>query len=682
MPEVLINELNAIRESFLDSLDALNQSDSFSTLRNASSHLNENYTLVSTGLDSKLLRPFENRFVLAVAGSSGHGKTTILSEMFPNLARRGWLVTDVTDTTSQSLRIEYAQPKSPDYNDVVVNSWSIEQIKKLFSSEDVEHQNRKDNILVDYKEDHIEVDGNQASFSQEDLQQFRFPKIQTLIPFSEPYYVPNDQAGNTQFIRSLTTKEPSNKLQTKPILKAGNQEYNSLQLRVVVKDISLHDDFANFKRWTDLTESELSGLVFVDTPGIAVSGSVKDEIFRHALEYKSNQILLELLKNDELDILIHMVLCGRHSDFSFLWKALEKECGTIQMDDLAERLVLAINGPNQYFTNIDLKRHVDEGDHFEITIEENILQKMSPRGRIEPAKICFLDSAAIVENTFGFSRYKKTYRKYKSQMEDWLLPDSKPFHYLREQGWIDAFKENIEALSNPDDRGQGFLVREVIDLIREKGPVLLTKKYLIRTGLLHRCRQLYELLTSYYNEEGAINYQAAWEAVQQVFGFLADREVTSIDDFCAQTVDQSIDTIIKEKTGQDDWVLQSFKQCCNALLQAIFEKTSPPQEIQTVVEQYFTSQCDHWANAWGYTSARLPNPNETNKRTRILLTHSLKTHMREILYQLAINQSMMDQMETFYQTDEDKQILADLLKRLKHAIRQGDEICRQNGIVH
>ncbi|TGO02971.1 hypothetical protein PN36_15060 [Candidatus Thiomargarita nelsonii] len=54
---------------------------------------------------------YDGKITCAFIGSSGHGKTTIMDEMFPTLSQRKWLVTDVTDTTAQSLRISYAPPQ-------------------------------------------------------------------------------------------------------------------------------------------------------------------------------------------------------------------------------------------------------------------------------------------------------------------------------------------------------------------------------------------------------------------------------------------------------------------------------------------------------------------------------------------------------------------------------------------
>lgn len=399
IPENFLNELNFIRETLLDSIDSLNRSKSFSTIIDSSISLKEDYGTL-TQIPDKLKIPFDNKFISAVIGSSKNGKTTILDEMFPDLSKRGLLVTAVNDTTSQALKIEYSS-SSEELNKVVVHSWNIDQIKELFCSKQVEKKNDGDSIEVFYnnKNSSIEVDGSSANFENENLKDFKFSLKQTLIPFPFPYEIPLEKLSDTSFIEALTIKQPRNRLQADNILTVGGNTYNSLQLRVIVKDVSLKDNFNEIKKWTGLSDEESSNLVFIDTPGLATGGSRKDEILRHPLAIKSNQIALELLKNDELDIIIHLVLCTEQSDFSQLWEALENENKTIGMQDLSERLILAINGTNIYFQNKDMKKEVSIGEHFEMSIEDNILMKMNPRGKVQPAKICFLDSKKYIEGS-------------------------------------------------------------------------------------------------------------------------------------------------------------------------------------------------------------------------------------------------------------------------------------------
>ena len=180
----LVDTINDVRTALLHALEELPQVSSFRSLLRTSPALAAAMEDIGWVASSSHLRtPCEGRLTCAIIGSSGHGKTTILDEMFPRLAERGWLVTDVTDTTAQSLRIEYAPPGSPELDRVVVRSWSGEQIKELMSQSEVEEQNQRDGVRVSYLEDGVEVDGTEAAFAAADRAQFRFPGKLELRPF-------------------------------------------------------------------------------------------------------------------------------------------------------------------------------------------------------------------------------------------------------------------------------------------------------------------------------------------------------------------------------------------------------------------------------------------------------------------------------------------------------------------
>src|SRR5690242_12207191 len=106
IPGPLVQSVNNIRKKFLQSVEQLDQAASFRALLNSSESLRSEWEEVQKIARSpRLHRECAAQFTCAIVGSSSHGKTSILSEMFPSLTRRGWLVTDVTDTTSQALVI-------------------------------------------------------------------------------------------------------------------------------------------------------------------------------------------------------------------------------------------------------------------------------------------------------------------------------------------------------------------------------------------------------------------------------------------------------------------------------------------------------------------------------------------------------------------------------------------------
>jgi len=678
----VLTRLNSVRVCFNDALEKLDNSASFTALCRNSNKLAAAHRDIVSKVPARVRAVFVGKFVCAIVGSSGHGKTTIVDEMFPELSKRGWLVTDVTDTTSQSLRIEYAPQGSEELNEVTVNSWTIGQIKGLFNEEGVTEQNAKDNVQVTYHDDSIEVDGSEATFKREDMAQFRFPLKQRVEPFPVSYGIPADKMRDAAFIRALTTKEQSSRLTTDPIITVDGHSYDSLQCRAVVKDVCLRDDFRRIQQWGGLSGEALERLAFVDTPGIAVKGMVKDEVLRHPLEVKSNQIVLELLKNDELDILVHLVLCGRQSDFSVLWKALERECGTIGMEDLSERLILAFNGTNMLFTNPDIREHIKTGEHFEIVLEDNILQKMSPRGRMKPACVCFVDSKRIVEGSGSDDDYETQYQRHGQTMATWLKPGGKAYKYLKQHGLLDSFAENAKALCNADDRGQGFLVRQIAGLISRKGNLLLVKKYLIRTGLLNLCKQLFDILSKYYDEEGQVSCHATQDAIQKIVSCLDKDDLHSIETFCADHVDGELDGIIRDSSKHNSkWVCQSFMAGCTHAFEQLADKSDADAEAARVFKEHCASLAENWAHMWGYAEAELPSPEEDRGRAAALVAHSIRTHVREVLYQLLTSESLFGSMRAFEQTDEDKETIRAVIEALGAAVQKGKHMCNQLGIA-
>ena len=84
--QTMIDELNAIRQSYLDVLRDLGASLSFQTLLASEESLKSQWEgCQAAGRAARLANPFSPSFSCALVGSSNAGKTTILSEMFPEL---------------------------------------------------------------------------------------------------------------------------------------------------------------------------------------------------------------------------------------------------------------------------------------------------------------------------------------------------------------------------------------------------------------------------------------------------------------------------------------------------------------------------------------------------------------------------------------------------------------------
>jgi tRNA U34 5-carboxymethylaminomethyl modifying GTPase MnmE/TrmE len=119
----LVAEANAVRKAFLEAVTEMDRLPTLRAMESTSEALHAELEAARELIVSgKLRQPFSAAFACAVVGSSNHGKTSILAEMFPDLKQRGWLVTDVKDTTSQALVIRQPGPRT-DPHTVIVHSW-------------------------------------------------------------------------------------------------------------------------------------------------------------------------------------------------------------------------------------------------------------------------------------------------------------------------------------------------------------------------------------------------------------------------------------------------------------------------------------------------------------------------------------------------------------------------------
>ncbi len=691
-----LEAIEDVRTTFLRATTELPEIPSFRSLLATSREIREPFERIVAGAGHPRIRSeCDGGITCAMIGSSAHGKTTILDELFPDLAARGWLVTDVTDTTSQSLCIRHAPRDSATRDHVVVHSWSATQIKELMSQEEVREQNDNDSIKVAYHDDRVVVDGSMATFPQKELAAARFPRTLELRPFAEPYVVNGEQARDPGFIRALTVKEQSSVVRTEPIIRQGERSWNPLQLRAVVKDVSLCDGFERIANLSGRPIDELRQLTFIDTPGLATPGSSKDEVLRHFLEKKSTQIALQLWKDDELDIVIHLVLCGRSSDFAQLWKQIERTCEDPDLEGLEDRLVLAVNGMNRYFTDPNIKEKYEDpdaarraGDQFASTLESNILQNMSPRGRVRPARIAFLDSESIVETLTG-KRYREAYADYRPVMERWAEPGGPGYATLERLGIVESFRENIDALCDPDDRGQGFLMRELLSLIDERGPALLLRKVLARTDLLDLVRGTLDLLDRSYDQDGNLAREAIKEAMRSCLAFLDPQHLDTIEQFAVEELDEDLDQVVERlgRTGDEypkDWIAQAWRRMTHVLLERIEQRAEAPAQVVQEFRRHYEARTAAWVERWGYSTAELTSPSKGYAQSKDLVTHCLKLHAREILHQLVAGDAASgngeDAAATLAQSEEDRQRVVELRGELERILKVGHDECARHGV--
>ena len=394
------------------------------------------------------------------------------------------------------------------------------------------------------------------------------------------------------------------------------------------------------------------------------------------------------MRNDELDLIVHLVLCGNQSAFSQLWRAVSEQCEPDELADLGDRLVLAVNGTNLYFTNPDLKRKwadagaaEREGDPLSITIEDNILKKMGERGTVRPARICFLDSRRIVEASGN--RYEQVYATFRPVLESWCRPGGVGHETLGRLGLLETFPQNVQALCDPADRGQGFLIRQILELAKEKGPRLFLRKHLCRSRLHFAVKKLHGLLLRYYDAQGQLNRQAIQEAVRRCLGFLNPQNANSIELFSRTSLDPAIERAVpgpEAGVQSPRWFSDIFNQAAKLVFQEIIRNGKPPREAQTLFAQHFQERINVWKSQWGYRTAQLPPPSPQQPTTADLLRHCLKFHVREMLYQLQVGDRALEGAKALAQTPQDKESVQKALALLNRVAGQADCLCDQFGV--
>jgi hypothetical protein len=694
----LIGQITAIQTGYFGVLEALldvetrevKPDTSFSRIYSTSQEARESFDrLVSLAMSPSMQQTPVPEFRCAIIGSSNHGKTSVLVEMFPDLAERGLLITDVKDTTSQALVI-----KSGARSDMMFRPWTLDQIRYLVDISRDELARR--HIEVQYREDHVEIDGSEADFETNVKSKFKFGIRQKLKPFAGAYPLDAAKPENSGLVARLTTKVDYSQSPRPQDIVVNDEAFNDLQFRVAVRSVEMGSDFSEINRWLDGSAGEKSfaeNLTFIDTPGLKAGGSDSDEVLRHVLAKKNQQIAVELLKHDELDLIVHLVLCGQQSDFASLWSHLEGVDSEI-LQDLGERIIVAINGFNVYFDNPDLSRRWKGGDgagdddHFNVTIQSNILGKMSERGALVPLNICFLDVRRVIESRGG--TYEDYYRDRKAAAESWSAPNGVGYATLRRLGILDRYKANLEAICDPQDCGKGFLVRQIVEAWKSQGPKLMVRRFVVRSRLLASIRDMKALLGSYYDTEGQMTRQSVTDALKSTLAFIDATKQDAIDRFCRKEVDPFIEkevagraeAAVKQGGKDKSWSVAAFRTTVSYIFARI--KAHNPglkPEVEGVLNQFLTAQLRSCAPAWGYSTVKLPFPTKEDKAPRDLLTHALKYHSREFLHKCLQVASSDDDLAGVMQDDEDKLRMKEVLAEINRLHAEAERLCSTYGVV-
>ena len=459
---------------------------------------------------------------------------------------------------------------------------------------------------------------------------------------------------------------------------------------------STREPFSEIRRWAGGNAEQTAGLVFIDTPGLSVAGSIKDEVLCHVLSKKNQQIIVELLRQDELDIIIHLVLNPRQSDFSDLWKAVVEQCSPDELSDLGDRLILAINGFNLYFTDPNLIRKWSdpessrrEGDIFAVTLEDNILKKMSERGTIRPVRPVSLTARRLSNTPMATTASSR-----KIQGQDGVLVQAGApcYQTLERLGLVESLRENVEALCNADDRGQGYLVRQLLEVIRENGPRLLVRKHLIRSMLLASIRKIRETLLRSYDENGHLNSQVVQDAIRQCLGAVKEHDLATIETFAATNLDRLVEQTVQfpavghraadvrgHSTTRPAWASEAFNQVGKLVFNALKEQPGVSPQSSAIFRRFFEERLNTWRVAWGYEATRLPAPTQQHPTPGHLVRYSLKIHVREMLCRLLPDSADIS-LQNIVQEPGDQETIHKVQNQLNDILKKAEAICQHEGM--
>lgn len=685
----LLEQLEGIRFGFIESLMGLDASTSFKKLLENTAELRKEMDeLAQVANSPRVSGEFAPEFTVAFVGGSSCGKSTILGELFPDLAQT-WLLTNATDTTSQALQIRENRHGN---SRVCIHSWNMDQIKRLFRV--AQAANEKQDIKIGYQNELIEVDGSNAIFGTHTADsEFKFGRRIVIRPFPSPYALTSEEAGNPALRQTISTKEEATRVPTGKVLCIDGKDFNALELRTVIKSIDLGSNYERIRSLMQVGNAEQSQIVFVDTPGLSTHGSTKDEMLRNTLARKNEQIIVEMLRDDELDLIVHLVLVTKQSPFQELRASVRNQCKDDELADIDYRLILGINGMNIQLTNADLVRAQSaeaaklEGDHLATTLNDNILRRMSDHGVFRPARICFMDSQRQVEALFG--DYAAFYAKHRATMESWTKPNGVGYETLKDAGIVDSFKKNIDALCNPQDRGQGFLLRQINEVIQENCNKLLLRKYLNKSRLHRSVCELRRVLGNYYDSNGLLNTRLAQQAVKACTLFLNPAVPSAIERFAGKTLDPHINDkcvpIPLDENATKEWPRQAFKKLASFIFTAcvkLSESKTPnhtisPQTIE-IFKQYIQKVLSPIDKV--YRNADLQMPTTEEPRAGYLVRHALKFHAREVLHQLVSPSPDKEATAAIFQDEQDRNHIKKLLSTLDDIQKRGEALCNRNGV--
>jgi hypothetical protein len=648
----------------------------------------------------------EPEFVCAFVGNSNSGKSSILEELFPDLAKRGWLPSQVSDTTSQILKIKCAS-LSQTPSSATIYPWAFQEISNLVN---MAHKKCKlANIVIRNNNDSIEIDGSDSTIDQSIKGRYKFGFRQTIKPFHESFAIPTDDANDAKYILHLITKVGP---QIDPLwnITLSNNRYHSLLLRPVVKHVEVYDNFDKISKWCDNEIGKYSkNIAFLDTPGLKTGGSENDEILGYVLENKNTQSIIHSLQEDELDVVVCLALIPNQTDaFAALLDSVAQSCNNEEIEDIDTRLIIALNGFHRYCVEPDLVRVREdkdaanrEGDPFAITIKSNILSKLNIRKQLNPAAIVFVDAKKYAQSNYQNKAYVDIYREITAKMLKCIIPNESGYRTLEELGLLSTasspkyatiFEENLAHLSDPNDCGVGYLIIQIAKLIKANGPKYYIRKFLRKSGLIEGIQKLRLLLSEYYDGTGKLNSKNISTSVRSCLHyFLVVKNLDIIDIFCAKHLDPRIDAMEFEidSVNQITWVKDTFKKLCKIVLDGIIssarlalnkDQRDLASDDMNVFSKYFSGFANRWFKDWGYSRQNIPAPSANDSSSWDMIRHSMKYHAREMIFELASRDPDNQGLENLIQSPEDQKIIKTMMDKLKDASDLAESLFRQHGV--
>jgi hypothetical protein len=147
-----------------------------------------------------------------------------------------------------------------------------------------------------------------------------------------------------------------------------------------------------------------------------------------------------------------------------------------------------------------------------------------------------------------------------------------------------------------------------------------------------------DLLILHYDRQGQLRPHAFQQALESCQQWLDLDDLYSVERCAAQMLDPQISTLVasyQDARAGDNWVAASFTKLGDMIKQLGLEQTGLDGPPAQAFANYLDDQLIAWAQYWGYDNTALAPPNRGLSNSLDLVSHCLKLHSREILYQLA-----------------------------------------------